>query len=485
MYRGAFEASPAAKRARQKAAQQTQQGQQPEERSQTRRGPKTHTVVFYSLYALCIVAFFVGVYFLMGALDDFLVRYEASQPDVKSQEVFEKLFADPDWAQIYDLAKAEDTVYDGKGSFVSYMESKVGQERLSFVETSMGLSQDKKFYVRLGEENVAAFSLSNTAGTVAIPEWELDTVEVYYTFDEDVTVHSYPGYTVSVNGVPLDDSCIVRTTETMAEQYLPEGLHGARAVTYYLDGLLVAPTVTVTDSTGAEMSLQYDAQTNAWSHATSEGGTVTSELQDAFQEASEAYGKFMIADLSKNKLAKYFTGNSYNAIIQAELAWMQNFSSYQFGELELTEFYAYSDSFCSGRVHQILYVTRSNGTVKEYEINSTFFMEKQENGWMVVEMTNADVQSGQSQVRLTYMVDGEPVGSVMVDAEGGTLTPPAVTAPEGKVFAGWFRQGVNEAGETVYTRMFLPDENGNVSLPAGYELEPMVLYALFENEGAE
>ena len=79
------------------------------------------------------------------------------------------------------------------------------------------------------------------------------------------------------------------------------------------------------------------------------------------------------------------------------------------------------------------------------------------------------------------MHDGRQLDSLLVDADGGTLTPPAVTAPEGKVFAGWFRQSENEAGEVVYTRVFLPDEDGNVTVPAGYELEPMVLYALFDS----
>ena len=477
MYKGRFEAG--ADRSRPRV------DRKPEAQSETRSekkttGPKRHTVVFYSVYAACILAFFVGIFALMGELDQFLVKYEASQPDVKSQEVFSQLFSQPDWEKLYDMAEPKDTAYDGKESFVAYMQQKVGQSELSFVETSMGLSKDKKFFVRLGEENIGAFSLTNVADAVAIPEWELADVELYTTYACDVTVHSYPGFTVSVNGVALGEEQIIRTTQTLAEQYLPEGLRGARSVTYYLDGLLVPPTVTITDEAGAEMTLSYDETANAYSH-TLAGAAVTDELRKAFQTASEAYGKFMIADLSKNRLAKYFTGNSYNAIIQAELAWMQNFSSYRFSELELTEFYAYSDSFCSARVHQTLYVTRGNGTVKEYEINSTFFMEKHTKGWMVVEMTNANVQSGKSQVRLTYVHNGTVLQTGMVDAESATLIPPAVEAPNGKVFAGWFRQTVNEAGEPMYTRMFLPDEDGKVSVPAGYELEPMVLYALFES----
>lgn len=491
MYRGKFQADPAAIRARKKteseaiaAREERPQKPAPRKESVENRGPRRHTIVFYSIYAACIVAFFFGLSILMGELDKFLVKYEASQPDVKSRETFQQLFADPDWGRIYDLADVDDTAYDKKESFVAYMEAKIGDGELDFVETSMGLSKDKKFYVRLNGENVAAFSLTNVAGAVAIPEWELGDVEVYVSYDEAVTVHSYPGFTVKVNGVELGDAHVIRTTSTHAEDYLPEGLHGARTVSYYLDGLLVAPTVTVTDENGAEMKLHYDQEENAWSHE-SASNTITDEQSAAFAAASKAYGRFMIADLGKQSLARYFTGNSYNAITQAELAWMQDFSSYEFGTLDISEFYAYSDTWCSGRVSQILYVTRKNGTVKEYAINSTFFMEKKDNGWMVVEMTNSDVQAGKSQVRLRFMQDGQLLDSRMVDSDAQVITPPEVKAPVGKVFSGWFKQTVNEEGKTVMTRVFQVGEDGNVNLPSGYTLEPMTLYAMFENKGAE
>lgn len=491
MYRGKFQADPAAIRARKKAesealaarAEQPRKSASPKEAKEN-RGPRRHTLIFYSIYAVCIVAFFFGLSILMDELDKFLVKYEASQPDVKSKETFQQLFADPDWSEIYDLAEMEDTAYDKKESFVAYMEAKVGDQELDFVETSMGLSKDKKFIVRLDDKDVASFSLTNVAGAVAIPEWELGDVEVYLTYDEAVTVHSYPGYTVKVNGVELGDAHVIRTTSTHAEDYLPEGLHGARTISYYLDGLLVTPTVTVTDENGAEMKMHYSEDDQAWSHD-SPANAITDEQSAAFAAASKAYGRFMIADLGKQSLARYFTGNSYSAITQAELAWMQDFSGYEFGPLDISEFYAYSDTWCSGRVSQILYVTRKNGTVKEYAINSTFFMEKQGSNWMVVEMTNSNVQAGKSQVRLRFMQDGKLLDSQMLDSDVEVIVPPEVKAPIGKTFSGWFRQTVDETGKPVMVRVFQVNEFGEVFVPDGYELEPMTLYALFGNEEVE
>ena len=55
------------------------------------------TIFFYAIYLLLIIAFFIGMSYVMGLLGDWLVRFEASQPETKSQEVFEQLFKDPDW----------------------------------------------------------------------------------------------------------------------------------------------------------------------------------------------------------------------------------------------------------------------------------------------------------------------------------------------------------------------------------------------------
>ena len=80
------------------------------------RKPRLSTIIFYSFYVLLIVAFFIGMRKITVPLKDWLVRYEASQPEKKCEEVFEALFADPDWEHLYGLAGIEDTTYDGSQS---------------------------------------------------------------------------------------------------------------------------------------------------------------------------------------------------------------------------------------------------------------------------------------------------------------------------------------------------------------------------------
>ena len=75
---------------------------------------KRHTIVFYSIYLVMIVACVVAVLLLMDPLDDFLNRYEANQPDVQAEKYFNENFKDPDWAA---LCASSGNDLGGKGRF--------------------------------------------------------------------------------------------------------------------------------------------------------------------------------------------------------------------------------------------------------------------------------------------------------------------------------------------------------------------------------
>ena len=105
---------------------------------------------------------------------------------------------------------------------------------------------------------------------------------------------------------------------------------------------------------------------------------------------------------------------------------------------------------------------------------------RSDGSYIVTNMTNVDTQEQLEQVRLTFVNGTEQLSSVFVNAKQQTLNLPAVTAPEGKTFAGWAVQTTDAKGNITMTLKFTPDENGQVHLAADTVLEPMTLYALFE-----
>ncbi len=450
-----------------------------------KKKPRIGSIVFYCIYFLLIAAFFMALFGALNALEDFLIQYEGSQPNVKCQEVFDSLFRSPDWKKIYALANETDTTYDSAESYAAYMTQKVGNNALTYSETSAGLSGDHKYIVKLGSEKVAVFTLTSDSesGTeIKIKEWKLGKVELFYERTAFVTVRVQPGRTVTVNGIALDESHVISTTSTLAEEYLPEGVHGYRMQELYVDDLLVAPQVAVTDENGKAVEMVYDEATATYTEVMPT--QQVTDQRETIVNAVQTYGKYMIEAASKSQLAKYFDSGeqAYKFITRSDVSWTQNYKGYDFTEAEITDFYRYSDSLFSVHVNMTMKVTRSNGSIKDFLVASTFFFRNNGSKWLVTEMTNIDVQQQKTQVRLTYMQDDSVISSTMVESDAASLTTPSPNIPEGMVFSGWFRQTVDENGEKTMVRVFKPDDNGAVTLPSGYTLEPMTLYALFEKE---
>lgn len=447
-----------------------------------RKGPRLGGVIFYTLYFMCILVFFVATFFGLQWLQGWLADYQAAQPTTKSQEVFDQLFSHPDWGALYDAAGIEDTPYEGKEQFVSYMENKVGDATLTFKETSAGLSGDKKYFVLLGDEKIASFTLSGqTAAITDIPDWELGGVELFFDRSETFYIQNVDGHTVEVNGVPLDDSHVIQIATTAAAERLPIGVTGTSTCTQEISDLMAVPTVTIFDKSGKSMEVSYDAETHTFTEQT-EANTISDSEREAALNAAKTNCLFMIEKASKADIAKYFDTSSdvYSVIVNLGNLWVQDNNGYRFTKEEVSDYARYSDDLFSAHVVLNLNVTRKDGTTKDFGYDQTLFFRKQDTGkWLVYDATNADVNAPVGKVRLTFMNGDTVLSSEFVKTDATELDTPLVSAPEGKVFIGWYRIDKYDNG-TTYTMAFDPDENGHVTIPNGTTLEPMTLYALFE-----
>lgn len=453
-----------------------------------RKASKLGTILFYAIYAACVIAFFVGLMYVMDPLEDWLIKYEASQPNHKRDEVFAQLFADPDWESIYDMADVEDTKFENSKSFATAMEKLVGETELTCVETSAGLSGDKKFIVKLGDQKIATFTLTGGASSkTEIAQWSLRTVEVFFKRTKSVTVERFPGQTVLINGVALDDSYVVRTTATVAEDYLPEGVHGFRLEQLHVADLLVEPQITLQNPDGSTVQLTRNEETGVYSPEIPTFEATEEEKLLAFN-ATKAYAEYMIGKSTLGAVQKHFDTKSqfYETIRRSEVGWVQAGASYAFTEPQYSDFYRYSDTLFSIKLDMTLQQTRFDGSVKNYNLNNTMFFQKNDQGnWLVMEATNISVQETVSNVRIVFMDGDNVLSNRMVDASANSLALPAVTAPEGKTFAGWVKQEISDAGQTTLTVVFEATEENTVYLPSDSALEPMILHALYEEAKAE
>ena len=456
----------------------------PKKAKKQKKANRTLTIVFYTCYFVMVAAILAGIFFLRSWLVNYLTDYEASQPTTKCEEIFQANFTNPDWEVLYEKAGLTDTEYEGSEAFASYMNAKVGAQELTYVETSAGLSGGHKYLLKLGDETIGYFTLVDKAPQGAdIADWQLGQVSLNHANDKSVTIQTMDGITVFVNGVALTDDHTIQIGTTRVEEYLSAGVHGPRIYTQYLEGLMANPQVTATDAAGNTVEVTRNPETGVYTVLTADNSISDEEYQRVLATA-KTYGLRMIEKASAQELGKYFdsTSNTYKTIVSID-PWMQEwfFSSYEWGQEQITGYYRHSDDLFSVHVDLSMFVTRTDNSVKEYKIDHSFFFKKTGNTWKCTNMTNVDIREQTSIVRLTFKLGDSVIYTNMFKEDVSTVELPTVTAPEGKVFAGWFRLESAADGSMAYTQVFAPEDDGIVELPEGTTLEPMTLHAIFED----
>ena len=460
---------------------------------QQRRGPRLGGIIFYTMYFAMIFVFFIGVFITLNWLNGWLKDYEAAQPTVKCQQVFDQLFGNPDWAQLYRLAgdptgtgtNKYDTQFEGVDAYVSYMNNKVAGQELNYVETSAGIGTKKKYIVRLGSEKVATFTLNGYTEEqkiTAIPDWQLDGVEIFVNRQESVKIRKLENHVAYVNNQPLDDSYTIQIASTKADENLsPE--NRIRTSIQEVSGLLTTPELLVYDQTGAPIEVLYNPDSGMFEEQT-DAIAMTEEERSAVFGALEAYAGFMInASGSRANVAKYFDGSSstYNDIIKmgSEL-WMNADYGHEFQSEEILGYTKHSDTLFSVRASMNMHVKCKDGSEKDYPVVQSMYFTNKNGKWVCTEMTNEDITAPVGEVRLTFCDSaGNVLSSEFHATDAQMLIAPIVEAPAGKVFSGWCTVETNDQGQKTWNLMFQPDETGTVHFSSEYTLTPMVLYPLF------
>lgn len=441
------------------------------------------TRLFYMIYGISSAVILAIFLILLIPLNAWLVNYEAEQPHQASQEIFHDLFGKKDWKAVYAAAGIEDSAFENADSFAAFMNSKVGDGQLTLLETSAGLSGDRKYVVRLGDEKIAVFTMEKT-GEKKDVVWSLKSLDLSELRKESATVIVAPGQTVYVNGIALDSSYTIRTVSTVAENYLPNGVTGYNVLHQYVGGLFAKPEITVKDASGNSIAVTQDEKTGFYTTVQKTAGEISDAEAALATDAAKAHALYMIRDINESQFAKYFdpTSDNYRIIVTTD-SFVQGHRDTKIEDLTISDYYRYSDKLFSVRVTLKLstFETVFNST-KVFPVDYTYFFTKNDSGkWLVTNSVNGNAQDTVEKVRLTFSNDGFQLGYMLVSPLATKLTGiPAVTAPEGQVFAGWAQEVENFNGTTTLRIVFTPDENGEILLSGETKLEPMDLIAVFK-----
>lgn len=443
-------------------------------KKEIRRGRLWRAVMFYGILIVLILGVLLIMRSAMKPLSAWLEQYEISQEDLVDDEIYELLFADPDWALLYNMVGIEDTSFEGRDEFVTYMEAKIGDDPLTYVEVPTGFEPHRRFSVRHNGQEIGYFTMIPTEATEDHSgSWTLGTVDLYFTRTQSVSVTILPGQTVYINKVPLDDSYTTMTYHTLVEDYLEDELHGCRYLQQTITGLLVQPEVTVLDTFGRPVPLTQDPQTGNYSVEIPTSEAITDEECQLVLEAAKAEALFSIRQITISKLRQSFdsASSAYSELIATSAN--IDVSSYLIREetIVIDDYYRYSEDLFSVHASVTVDVTDKTGTVHSLTTDISYFFRPNSTGkFMVVERVTEDLQKPIVQVQLRYMI-GDVEEVTMVNTDSSVILAPSCT--------GMNAWGKLEADGSLTTVLLL-QEDGTFSLAEGQMLEAMTLYPILE-----
>ena len=346
--------------------------------------------LFYKIYfaaiAVVLVALVIFLWWLWGVLKD----YEASQPKHVADAIFEKYYTSGDFSSLAAKCAADDP-FQSADAIAKFLNDNYKNAEMTC--TSGAAKEGLPTYiVKVGEDKVSSFTLKeaekNSRG------WEMyeeGTFEVYYTTDA-LTIIVPTGYSVSVNGVSLEDKYVTERDIPSADaDQLPKGVTGFTYTKYEVKGLLSDPDIRVTGTDGRIAEVNYEDEDKAYHTYPLFDETLEREQKDYVIEAMSKYALMMTADGSWTTVKTYFDPDSQiyeDTYESAQYTWtIIDHDSAVITDAEVTQFLRYSDDVFSCRVKLTNTLTKGDETWHD-RLDWTVVFKNIDGKWLICGMTS-------------------------------------------------------------------------------------------------
>lgn len=344
----------------------------------TRRFP-----IFYTIYALLVIVSLILIHVALGKVTEYLADYEAAQPQYEAERVFNDYYGG-DFSSLVALCETTLTPYENTGAVIQYLADFTEGKEITYSAITTGLDTSVRYIVKADDIKFSSFTLreSDEKSPLGFTLYKASEFEIYCVGTESVRITAPKGYTVSVNGVALDDTALTGSvTEDKSCDYMPEGVEGIVFLEYKVDGLYFPPeSVTVTAPDGRTCEVENTAE-NEYSATFLYDDTAKDEHSAYVLEAAQAIAKYMQNDAKFYTPSVYIDPESelYENVRTSQTIWAIGHVSYSFEDAAVTEFYMYDENTFSCRVsftHVLKYSQYSS--LEDYRdyIDTTYFFRR-------------------------------------------------------------------------------------------------------------
>ena len=329
----------------------------PDRKSGKKRRKKNQVSAFRVFMILWLGGIAIAMGIGLSHFYDFLCKYEetyqASRPIHEMDRLFDTYFRTADIDSIYNMlsAKPEPGPLEDLDDVKQYMRALLDGKTLSYKPSENYTDELPEYYIE-ADGYIIAKALFRKDPTKSLdyqfPIWYLSELEYYTQPAESFRATVPEGFTVLVNGIPLDENYLTETTQVSAEREFFEPYADiADYKSYAGSGLYLPPEVSILreDGTPAE-NVQADTQTNTYSADFTPSPEDRKEMEDFAISAVTAYAQYISQDLSDAELERYFTPDNiflYYAKNNSSRTFYTKHSSVTIENVEIRDFTAYSE----------------------------------------------------------------------------------------------------------------------------------------------
>lgn len=310
---------------------------------------------FYIVLLVFISLVLIATEFGKGALRDLLSEYENAQYKYVAEELLETKLRSGDGEALADFFADSFSEYESKENKAEYLHSLTDGMPIELQSLSSGLDDAVLYAVKCDKKRIATLELKKSGDTTehGIELYALNTANLNPKLLGSFSIQIPKGYLLSVNGISADEKyCLGDDVPTASQNFMPEEVNGIIYTTYTFDRMCAAPVFSVQNAVGRDSAVRYDADKGVYTADIIYDDALAEIHTDYAIEAAKAYAAYMQNDAYFGQIKKYFDPSSelYNNLRTSQTMWVIDHNSYEFKDVEASEFYSYSDDVFSCRV---------------------------------------------------------------------------------------------------------------------------------------
>ena len=326
-------------------------------KARRRKRRKIHSAIFYSIYALVIIAVLIAVNVGKGKLRTSMENYEASQPKYAAEEAAQ-IFTQRDYAALFEWEdqSAFAAQHETQEQYVQYMSDLLDGREITWSEGYSTEADTKLYVVKADGSKIGDFTLrqSAEADETGYRQWQLDDVNLYVLSTTTYTVKAPARSTVKVDGVTLNDGEVTEDgiplfTVTLS---LPDDAKVPTAKVYTFTRYFGVQDVQVTDWRGDENVVTQDG--NDYTAAFNYDDVDLNSNEERIIETVRKMSCTMTNDYKDYRFKRecVVTDSPAAEYIDAyDSDWVAKHTGYDFLNMRIDHYISYSDDCFSVEAH--------------------------------------------------------------------------------------------------------------------------------------